>query len=237
MLELNWPNFGGYDVAHRHFCDTIRRNLTFGSTENLVKHCWFSGSAIACFIASLVLMQMSSKAWSATQAEMLRSCESCHGAHGDSQVTSTPRLNGQQAGYIVDRLKKLSSATGKSPHAKIGMFKELAAQNDAARISIARYFASQTPTGPEPSDRGAEGKRIYENGIAAENVIACNQCHGAQGEGHDATPRIAGQHADYLKAQLRLFNIKFREHTLMNPNTKTMTAKTMDALTSYLANN
>lgn len=117
------------------------------------------------------------------------------------------------------------------------MFKELSAQSDATRVSIARYFASQTPTSPEPSVRAAEGKRIYENGIAEENVIACNQCHGAQGEGHDATPRIAGQHADYLKAQLRLFNIKFREHTLMNPNTKTMTGRTMDALTSYLANN
>ena len=78
---------------------------------------------------------------------------------------------------------------------------------------------------------------IFEKGSAADNVIACTLCHGAQGEGHDATPRIAGQHADYLKSQLRLFNMKFREHVLMNPNTKTMTENTMDALTSYLANN
>jgi cytochrome c553 len=204
---------------------------------NLARLRKFSGCAMASFIASLVMTQMSSDAWSATQAEILRSCESCHGAHGDSQVTSTPRLNGQQAGYIVDRLKKLSSATRKNPHAKIGMFKGLSAQSDATRISIARYFASQTPTSPEPSARAAEGKRVYENGLGAENVIACNQCHGTNGEGHDATPRIAGQHADYLKAQLRLFNIKFREHALMNPNTKTMTGKTMDALILYLANN
>jgi cytochrome c553 len=190
----------------------------------------------AAIIASLMTTQMSSPAWSAAQTEILESCKSCHGANGDSQVTSTPRLNGQQAGYIVDRLKKLSSATQNNPHAKIGMFKELSAASDATRISIARYFAGQPPTSPAPRADAAEGKRIYENGSTVENIIACNQCHGAQGEGHDATPRIAGQHADYLKAQLRLFNLKFREHTLMNPNTKTMTEKTMAALTSYLAN-
>ncbi len=204
---------------------------------NFTRHSKFPSCAIACFVASLVMTQMSSKAWSATQAEILRSCEGCHGTHGDSQVTSTPRLNGQQAGYIVDRLKKLSNAARKNPHVKIGMFKEFSGESDATRVSIATYFSGQPPTGPEPGARAADGKRIYENGIAAENVIACNQCHGAQGEGHDTTPRIAGQHADYLKAQLRLFNLKFREHTLMNPNTKTMTEKTMEALTSYLANN
>jgi len=192
---------------------------------------------LACFVASLLITHASSKAWSATQAEMRQSCERCHGARGDSQVTTTPRLNGQQAGYIVDRLKKLSGDTRTNPHAKIGMFKELAAaDSDAARLSIANYFSRQTPTSPKPGTRAAEGKQIFENGSPAENVIACNQCHGAQGEGHDATPRIAGQHADYLKAQLGLFNLKFREHVLMNPNTKTMTEKTMDALVSYLAN-
>ena len=203
---------------------------------NLARHPAFAHCAVITCLIALAMTQMSSRAWSATQAEILRSCESCHGARGDSQVTSTPRLNGQQAGYIVDRLKKLSSATQNKPHAKIEMFKELSTDNNATRVSIARYFAGQPPTSPKPGDNAAEGKRIYENGIPVENVIACNQCHGAQGEGHDATPRIAGQHADYLKAQLQLFNLKFREHTLMNPNTKTMTGKTMEALTSYLAN-
>jgi cytochrome c553 len=191
---------------------------------------------LTCFIASLVITALSSNARSATQSEMLQGCERCHGARGDSQVTTTPRLNGQQAGYIVVRLKELLSETRTNPHVKIGMLKELATQSDATRLSIANYFSGQTPTSPKPGTRAAEGKQIFENGSPAENVIACNQCHGAQGEGHDATPRIAGQHADYLKAQLGLFNLKFREHVLMNPNTKTMTEKTMDALVSYLAN-
>jgi cytochrome c553 len=172
----------------------------------------------------------------AARLEVLRNCQSCHGPDGDSKVTTTPRLNGQQAGYIIDRLKKLSDVARPNPHAKFAMFKELSAQSEATTMAIANYFASRPPTSPGPGARSAEGKLIFEKGSAADNVIACTLCHGARGEGHDATPRIAGQHADYLKSQLRLFNIKFREHVLMNPNTKTMSENTMDALTSYLAN-
>jgi len=132
-------------------------------------------------------------------------------------------------------LKKFFDATQSNPHAKVGMFKKALLDSSGARASIAKYFASQPPTSPKPGARAAEGKLIYENGIAAENIIACKGCHGAQGEGHNIAPRVAGQHADYLKAQLRLFSIKFREHILMNPNAKTMTENTIDSLTSYLA--
>jgi cytochrome c553 len=188
----------------------------------------------AATIALFALALTGSQAWSATPPDMARNCETCHGAGGDSQVTSTPRLNGQQAGYIVDRLKKLSEETRKNPHAKIGMFKDLPAPG--ASSSIAQYFASQPATAPKPGPRALEGKNIYEKGSAADNVIACDQCHGAQGEGHDSTPRIAGQHADYLRAQLRLFSLKFRDHPAMKPNTKTMTGSTAEALVDYLAN-
>jgi cytochrome c553 len=181
------------------------------------------------------ITQISLEAQSATQSEILAGCESCHGARGDSQVSSTPRLNGQQSAFIVNRLKNFSKLARTNPHAEIAMFKQLAPENEADRGAIAQYFASQRPTSPKPGALAAEGRNIYENGIAAENVIACDQCHGALGEGHGPAPRIAGQHADYLNAQLRLFNIKFREHGLMNPNAKTMSRKTMEALVSYLA--
>jgi cytochrome c553 len=204
---------------------------------NLVKHSWFLSCAlIAGLIASPAMAQNSSETRAATQSEIIGNCQSCHGAGGDSKVTSTPRLNGQQEAYLVQRLKQFSNVTRSNPHAKIGMFTELSKQNDTTRVSIAKHFASQSPSSPKPGAQAAEGKLIYEKGIAAENVIACNQCHGAQGEGHGLVPRIAGQHADYLRAQLRLFGIKFREHILMNPNTKTMTGNTAEALVSYLAN-
>lgn len=194
---------------------------------------FMAGAIIAGFTALPAQAQNGPQSGGAAQSQV---CQSCHGVGGDSKVATTPRLNGQQAGYIVARLKKLSSLTKTNPHAKIGMFKDLSSQNEATLVSLAQYFASQPPTSPKPGARAAEGKLIYEKGSAADNVIGCAQCHGAQGEGHDTTPRIAGQHADYLKAQLRLFSMKFRDHVVMSPNTKTMRDATMDALVSYLAN-
>ena len=171
-----------------------------------------------------------------TRSNVLQSCQGCHGADGNSKATSTPRLNGQQVEYMVARLKKLSDATRNDPHLKLGMLKELSSQNNATRVSVAQYFGEHSATGAKPGIRASEGKHIYENGLAAENVIACSLCHGPQGEGHNVAPRIAGQHAQYLTAQLQLFNLKFREHVLMGPNTKTMSRNTMEVLTSYLAN-
>jgi len=189
-------------------------------------------AVFSCFAATPAMAQGNS----ASGPTGVQSCERCHGPGGDSKVSTTPRLNGQQAGYISARLKALSAAGQSNPHAQIDMLKALSGQSEAARSAIAQYFARQKPTAPRPGARAAEGKLIYEKGAAADNVIACNQCHGAAGEGHDAVPRLAGQHADYLKAQLRLFSMKFRDHVLMHPNTKTMSANTMDALTAYLAN-
>jgi cytochrome c553 len=193
-------------------------------------------ATIVYLTVSSVTAQDNSNPKSATQSEVLQTCQRCHGLDGNSEATSTPRLNGQSAKYIADRVKKLFDSTRPNPHAKIGMFKELSSQSDATRTLVAQYFASQPPTAPKPGARAAEGKFIYEQGLAADNVIACKSCHGPRGEGHDATPRIAGQHADYLKAQFRLFGINFRDHVLMGPNTKTMTESTAEALTSYLAN-
>ena len=201
-----------------------------GQSMDLAKR-FLACAAIICLSAPAAMAQGNST----SRPPGVQGCEACHGAGGDSKVSTTPRLNGQQAGYIAARLKALSAATGSDPHVRTGMLNQLP-QGDAARTAIAQYFARQKPTAPKPGPRAAEGKLIYEKGAAADNVIACNQCHGVGGEGHDTTPRLAGQHADYLKAQVRLFSLKLRDHVLMHPNTKTMSANTMEALTAYLAN-
>lgn len=203
----------------------------------------------------IALLANSPTAWPATQAQIIQSCETCHGPGGDSRTATTPRLNGQQPEYILYRLKEFSGMARNNPHADIDMFKILLAESDTDKAMLAAYFARQPPAEPRPGARAAEGKRIFDNGLTAENVVACNLCHGANGEGHNLAPRLAGQHADYLKAQLLLFHLKYREHYRahpnptaqgptgpatqqfpMNANTEAMTQGTMDALASYLAN-
>lgn len=81
------------------------------------------------------------------------------------------------------------------------------------------------------------GRQIYENGIVAQNIPACQACHGPRGEGKGAIPRLAGQHADYLKTQMWVFSFQLRENDIMHPNTKNMRGDQIDALASYLAAN
>jgi cytochrome c553 len=49
------------------------------------------------------------------------------------------------------------------------------------------------------------GKSIFDTGVADKGVPACSTCHGAEGKGNAAFPRIAGQHADYVIKQLIVF--------------------------------
>ena len=64
----------------------------------------------------------------------------------------------------------------------------------------------------------------------------CQACHGAHGEGNGVVPRIAGQHADYLKKQLEAFRSTLRESDVMHANTTNMTDREIEAVVSYLAN-
>jgi cytochrome c553 len=164
-------------------------------------------------------------------------CQNCHGPHGDSVSSTFPRLNGQQADYIVSQLKNFRDHSRTDPHARAYMW-GMASQLDDANIDgLAKYFANQKPTKPQGGGAlAAEGNDIYMNGAAAQNVPACQACHGDHGEGNSVIPRLAGQHADYLKSQLEAFRSTLRESDIMHANTKEMTNSQIEALVSYLAN-
>jgi cytochrome c553 len=163
----------------------------------------------------------------------VEACEGCHGPSGDSESNFVPRLNGQQADYIISRVVQLLDLPSQASGPEVS---RLAAQLDREALdSIARYFSRQSPTPRKPGQLAAVGQRIYDNGDPARFVMACKSCHGATGEGHGAVPRLAGQHANYLEAQLRLFSSEQRENRLMHFNTLDLSDDDIDALVSYLA--
>jgi len=160
-------------------------------------------------------------------------CEGCHGPRGDSENQSIPRLNGQQADYIFSRVGQLLDLPAKSSGTAIS---SVATEADAeALASIASYFARQRPSPQKPGQLAEEGRRIYLNGDPAHFVMACKSCHGADGEGHGAVPRLVGQHASYLERQLGRFSSGIRENRLMHFNTLDLSDHQIDALASYLA--
>lgn len=162
-------------------------------------------------------------------------CESCHGAGGNGTVATTPRLNGQQHDYIAKRLRDFLDVTRETPHATYNMWQVVANLSDAARSGLADYFSRQAPTQPKPGAQAALGARIYQNGVPAKNIPACQSCHGPAGEGRGAIPRLAGQHAEYLKTQMWVFSFQLRENDIMHPNTQNMDGAQIDAVADYLA--
>ena len=71
----------------------------------------------------------------------------------------------------------------------------------------------------------------------AEHTISCAACHGAQGEGNPTSgfPRLAGQTADYLAAQLRSFANGARRSAVMSPLAKSLDAQTQVDVAAFYA--
>ncbi len=173
----------------------------------------------------------------AAPAIVTRVCQNCHGRDGNSTSGTFPRLNGQQADYIAAQLKKFRSHSRGDPHAMAYMWGMSAQLDDATITAIAKYLASRKPTPPQTGGTlAAEGKAIYVNGVDAQNIPPCAACHGDHGEGDGEIPRLAGQHADYLKIQLEDFRSLLRNNEIMHANTKEMTDRQIEAVVSYLAN-
>jgi cytochrome c553 len=107
--------------------------------------------------------------------------------------------------------------------------------------NLAAYFGSQkqTPSAAKDKDLAAKGEKIYRGGIAAMGVPACTGCHGPTGTGIPAQyPRLAGQHTDYIVAELT----KFRNGERANDQGKVMqmvaiklSDQDMKAVAEYLA--
>ena len=167
---------------------------------------------------------------------LVKGCEGCHGARGDSQKPEVPRLNGQKSDYILIRLKEFRDPSRKQPHAS-PMTRNAAASSNSDSVALAQYFSRQTPTPRSASGIESQaGAEIFLHG-ADPATPACAICHGPDGDGLGGTPRIAGQHRTYLMQQLADFNFAGRPGTVMNRHTWDMTQQQMGELAAYLSNN
>lgn len=173
----------------------------------------------------------------AAASTVTKVCQNCHGPNGDSTSATFPRLNGQQADYIAAQLKNFRDHSRSDAHAMAYMWGMASQLSDATIDGLAKYLSSQKPTlAQSGGELATEGRSIYLNGVAANNVPACAACHGPKGEGNSVIPRLAGQHASYLKSQLEAFRSLSRANDVMHANTKDMTDSEIEAVSSYLAN-
>lgn len=143
----------------------------------------------------------------ALPAQVAATCSQCHGRHGLGRgVGAFPRIAGQKPAYLARTLQAYANGARHS-----GIMQPIAAELDEPTIrALARHYGAAE--GMVPGARGADpaliarGERIAVQGIPARKIPSCSDCHGPRaGERNPNYPLLAGQYADYLALQLRLF--------------------------------
>ncbi len=165
-------------------------------------------------------------------------CSACHGPEGRSISPVFPRLAGQQAVYITLQLDAFRSHIRGDPSAQAYMWGMASQLSDDTIKALAGYYSSQKPSHEKAGDPAllAEGEKIYTQGIKAQSVPACALCHGPSAEGMGAFPRLAGQHVDYLVAQLQGFQSGTRANgPIMLGVVRSMNPEQIKAVAIYAA--
>ena len=166
-----------------------------------------------------------------------RLCSTCHGARGVSISPMFPHLAGQPAPYLEAQLKAFRDRSRADPLAQAFMWGMASRLTDERIVEIAAYYASQAPPVGKPAARPrvAAGGKIFTEGIEAQQVVACQICHGAEAAGNGAAPRLAGQHSAYLKKQMEAYAVNLRASELMHQSAKNLTDVQIAQLAAYLS--
>ncbi|WP_218753135.1 c-type cytochrome [Vibrio parahaemolyticus] len=172
-----------------------------------------------------------------------QTCVACHGADGNSTIAMYPKLAGQHAKYLEKQLKDLKlgmtsgGKQGRYDPVMSGMAMPLSDEDIA---DLAAYYSSlPTSESSTPEDVVAKGKVLYTAGDTERGLTACMACHGPRGNGTELSgfPKISGQHADYIKAQLEKFRDGNRGNdmnAMMRDIAKKMTDEDIEVLSKYV---
>jgi len=165
------------------------------------------------------------------QAIVNQACAGCHAADGNSPVAVNPKLAGQIPEYLHKQLTDFKAAGAKkaerSNPVMAGMVANLSPED---MRNLAAYYAAQPakPGVAKSKDLVTLGQKIYRGGLAGKGIAACASCHGPNGAGMPSQyPRLSGQHAEYLEAQLRAFRSGERAND-PNSSMRTLAAKMSD---------
>ena len=169
------------------------------------------------------------------QEKATQVCAACHTADGSRGTPANPILQGQHAEYLVKQLNEFKSGKRANP-VMSGMAAALTPED---MKNVAAFYESKQakPGFSKNKDTVALGEKIYRGGIAAKQVPACAGCHSPTGAGIPAQyPRLSGQHADYVTAQMVAFRDGGRKNSIqMNQIAAKMNDREIRAVADYAA--
>ncbi len=171
----------------------------------------------------------------ATDDRLLSACARCHGRDGRGRNSAFPILGGQSEAYLGETLRAFAT------HRRRSGIMELAVDgvgDDGTRAAGAALCAA------ERARRDAGGSLIPRRadrraGLPEAGVPACDSCHGAVAGRNPTYPRLAGQEARYIAAQLRLMKQGERGGTpyahIMHAIAKRLPEDAIEAVAAYYA--
>ena len=192
------------------------------------------------WLIECALALMITAAWGSDPQDIpavVKTCALCHTASGTTPTSAYPNLAGQRTGYIINELVAFKEMKRNDPDA-IRFMRPIASQlSDQEMQEVAEYFKNQPsqPGTPEKPEFVAAGKEIYYRGIPSKAVPACSTCHGLDGNGQKAIPRLAAQHAGYAVRQLKWFRSGQRAEAPTMPGvTKQMSDDEIEAVANFI---
>ena len=169
-------------------------------------------------------------------------CAACHAADGNSPAAANPKLAGQVYEYLHKQLVNYKPQAGKRAARENAVMAGMVANLSVADMqNVAAYYASQKlkPAAAKDKELAALGQKIYRGGNTATAVAACSGCHGPSGAGIPAQyPRISGQFAEYVEAQLKAFRSGTRSNDpngMMRGVAARMSDREIQAVAEYVA--
>ena len=170
-------------------------------------------------------------------------CSACHGADGNSAVPTFPKLAGQGERYLLKQLQDIRDGARPVPT----MAGQLDGKTDQQLADIAAFYSSQPASGGQTDPEFlALGQKVYRAGVADRKVAACTACHSPTGQGNAPAgyPSLAGQHAEYIATQLRMYRKGYEDETgrtndgdakIMRTTAFGLSDKEIEAVSSYIA--
>jgi cytochrome c553 len=173
-------------------------------------------------------------------------CLECHDENGhdlsQGAINKFATLSGQHEGYIIKQVHDFRDEKRKYDFMMM-MAKSLSEQDLA---DIAAFFGQQPKMHGNASDissgENSQASNLFNFGDITRNIIACNTCHGKDGQGqingNSIYPVIAGQQWNYLEQQLRDWRSGERTNSVgnaMGNTAKLLTDEEIKVLSHYIS--
>lgn len=193
-------------------------------------------------LSSTVLAQGTKPDLAKAEATAKQVCGACHAADGNSAAPANPKIAGQVEGYLLKQLMNFKPQGDKKAERDNAVMAGMVANLSPEDMKgLAAYYASQKlkPAFAKDKKLVEQGQKIWRGGNSATGVAACAGCHGPDGAGiPNQYPRLSGQFAEYVEAQLKAFKAGARANDpngMMRGVAARMTDAEIRAVAEYAA--